>query len=295
MGPTPSAEDPQRACYSELGIDGLSSLPSAPPQSAWPLRHLVDARCSDALKVSSMGQSCASSLRRMMPMRPLWRTSQGKHPTNEDRGRSRWRRDGGIVRLRRLLLLVSQQRPQLTAQGVKWDRLVFLNADTPVVHVREHCGRRRRAMFIRLHTRWAPPRLRAFWSVFIDANDIPDIVGSRRVRKHTDTLFCLIQRSAAFFNGLAACEDKIRRRVAALAVGMDEVQRHPQPICLYLFDRQRCRFFPPVDKLADRYIARPELILLLHELAWRRSGFDTFSRLDAFRTWRACCSCGDRG
>jgi hypothetical protein len=50
---------------------------------------------------------------------------------------------------------------------------------------------------------------------------------------------------------------------------MNEVQRHPQAIDFYFFHRKSSGFFLPLDEVTDRYIAGPELILLLRKLVGR--------------------------
>ena len=105
-------------------------------------------------------------------------------------------------------------------------------------------------MVVRLHTRRAPPRLRSFWVIFSEPDYVPNITSPSRVRQHTNTLLCFVQRFAAFFDRLAPREHKIGRRVAALTVRMNEVQRHAQSVGLYLFHRKRCRFFSAVNELA---------------------------------------------
>jgi hypothetical protein len=59
---------------------------------------------------------------------------------------------------------------------------------------------------------------------------------------------------------------------------MDKIQSHPQAVGSHFLDRERRRFPPALNELADGHIARP-VFILLDGLSWFGLSYD------AFATW----------
>jgi hypothetical protein len=114
--------------------------------------------------------------------------------------RSRPRRRDRLICVCWLLLFLSQQSAQFSAQAAKWHRFVLLDGYTSILNVCKYRGSSGQVVFARLYTYWAPPSVRLIWVIVAECNDIPSISGLCCLREHTGTLLCVIQGLASFFD-----------------------------------------------------------------------------------------------